>query len=70
MTLYGVSTGIGAAALGAWSASRINNDARTVVWITVTAILSTGAAWLAAPIISLWLKPFRNEQGFRRHGPP
>jgi len=69
IVLYGVSTGIGTTALGAWSASGITSDARIIVWITVTAILSMGCAWIAAPIIALWIKPLRNEQGLRHPDP-
>ena len=67
--LYGIPAGIGSTALGAWGASGITGNARIVVWATVTAVLSAGAAWIAVPVIALWTRPLRNERSFRRPDP-
>lgn len=67
--LYGIPAGIGTAALGALSASGITGGARIVVWVTVTAVLSAGAAWIAVPVIALWTRPVRNERSFRHPDP-
>jgi hypothetical protein len=67
--LYGIPVGIGTTALGAWGASGIAGNARIVVWITVTAVLSAGAAWIATPVIALWTRPVRNEPNFRHPDP-
>jgi hypothetical protein len=67
--LYGISAGIGTTALGAWGASGITGGARIVVWVTVTAALSAGAAWIAVPVIALWTRPLRNQRSFRHPDP-
>lgn len=67
--LYGIPAGIGTTALGAWGASGITGGARIAVWVTVTAVLSAGAAWIAVPVIALRTRPVRNEQSFRHPDP-
>jgi hypothetical protein len=65
--LYGVSAGIVTTALGALGAAVFTGG--IVVWVTVTAVLSAGAAWIAAPVIALWARSVRNERSLRHPHP-
>jgi hypothetical protein len=63
---YGVTAGIGASVIGAWTSSSIVGGARIVVWIGSTTVFGVAAAWFAEPVVLLVGRLLRHGLG----GPP
>jgi hypothetical protein len=62
---FGVSAGVGASVIGAWTSSEVVGGARTEVWIGVTAVLAVVAARFADQAVVLVGRLLRTGLGRR-----
>lgn len=70
IAVYGAETGIVSTAVGGWASSGSSGSSRLVMWISVTAALAIGAAWLAEPTVSLLTRYLlQDRRGRRSLGP-
>lgn len=69
VAVYGVEAGIVSTAIGGWASSGSSGSSRLVVWISVTAALAIGAAWLAEPTVILLTRYLQDRRGRRSLGP-
>ncbi len=53
LIIYGLSTGLVAAAAGAFAAAGTRGVVQVVIWVCVTGFLVAGAVWLADPALAV-----------------
>lgn len=68
IAVYGVEVGTVSTAVGGWASSGSSGSSRLVVWISVTAALAIGAAWLAEPTVTLLTRYLQDWHGRRSMG--
>lgn len=67
LVAYGLGAGIVTTAAGLWASSGLHGTPQIAVWIGVTAVLASGAVWLAKPTVNFLARRFR--AGGPRPGP-
>ncbi len=65
LVVYGVDAGIVTTAVGDWVSSGWSGASRLVIWISVTAALAIGAAWVAEPAVTLLARCLQERRGRR-----